>query len=199
MYATPQIAAAAVDKLKANGFHERDVALVAYSGGHDRASNLPATNVDALTAEIMAARIPKAHARVYAEGVSRGGSLVTVHAMFGRGALATHILDSFDPIESGVAEPTFPMGAWDDAAPVSSALQMGVLWNQPAPFSAFWNIPVLADKAASLSNTLHIPMLANHAASLSRTVGLPTLIPHTGSWSEKVGIPVLWRRRSARA
>jgi hypothetical protein len=198
MYANPQTATAATEALKAAGFDERETFLVAYGGGHGRESNSPDTNLDAVTADIMAAHVLKAHARIYAEGVSRGGSLVVVHAIFGQGALATRILDSFDPIDSGLAQPRETLRAWDEATPLSSMLGLDVLLDQPTPFSAFWNLPVLADKMEYISRTLHIPMLANHAASLSRTIGLPTLIRHSGSWSEKFGLPVLWRRRSAR-
>ncbi len=198
MYATPQVAAAAADALRAAGFDQHQAILITHAGGHERGSNRPETTLDSLTAEIMAARVLKAHARIYAVGVSRGGSLVVTHAMFGRGALATHIMDTFDPVDAGVAEPADRPRPWDEATPLSSALRLGVLSDQPTPFSAFWNLPVLARHAAHLSTGLHLPLLANHATSLSQAIGVPTLIPHGGSWSEKVGIPVLWRRRSAR-
>ena len=194
IYAKPQIASEAVEALKANGFDHPDVALVAYSAEHERHSNQPDTAVDQLTAQIMAARVLKAHARIYADRVSRGGSLVVVHAIFGRGALATRILDSFDPVDSGVAESHSSARPWDEAAPVSSALHVGVRLDQPTPFSAFWNLPVLIDGAASLSRLFHIPTLANHATSLSGAIGLPTLVSNNGSWSERMGIPVLLRR-----
>ena len=194
MYATPQIAAEAVEALKAKGFDHSDVALIAYSGGHERDSNQSGASVDSLTAEIMAARVLRAHARIYADRVSRGGSLVVVHAIFGRGALATRILDHFEPVDSGVAESTSSPRPWDEAAPVSSALRLGVRLDQPTPFSAFWNLPVLVDGAASLSRLFHIPTLTSNATSLSGAIGLPTLVSNNGSWSEKIGLPVLLRR-----
>ncbi len=199
MYATPQTATDAADALKAAGFREQNVAVVTYAGGHQRDSNLPDTGVDGITRTIMAGRVLKAHARIYAEGVARGGSLVTVHADFGRARLAIRILERFEPIESGVPDPHDPPRPRDEATPLSCALNLTVLSDRPAPFSAFWNVPVLIDRAAFISKALNLPLLANGTASLSSAIGIPTLLTGTGSLSERLGLPRLLGARSEKS
>ncbi|WP_204276917.1 hypothetical protein, partial [Escherichia coli] len=76
-------------------------------------------SIDEIVAAIIKGYVLKSHARVYAEGISKGGSLVTVHAPFGGAARAMRILDKFSPIDSGISEPESHVMEWDEATPMS--------------------------------------------------------------------------------
>jgi hypothetical protein len=194
MYSSPQQAMSAEATLREQGFGDDHIRLVVYHGGHPAGSN-SADSIESVTAQIAAGNVRKAHAAIYAQGVIRGGSLLTVHAPFGTALLATEILDSFDPVESGISSQPTPVRPWDEAAPISSALRIGVRLDHPALFSVFWNLPVLLDQAASLSVALGIPVLVAGTASLSKAIGLPALASRF-SVSQAIGIPALASRFS---
>ena len=82
MYATGEAAGNAAAELEEEGFDEVHVVHppVAREG-----SNIP---VSAIAAQIAQGNVLLADARIYAEGVAKGGSLVTVHAPFGSGKKA---------------------------------------------------------------------------------------------------------------
>ena len=86
MYETEQQARDAVQKLQAEGFPEDQIFLVTpQSGG----------TVEAIAAAIMAGFVLRSHAKVYAEGIQKGRSLVVVRASFGHSQDAIDILNSF--------------------------------------------------------------------------------------------------------
>ncbi len=190
MYGTPQRATAAEAGLREAGFGDGQLKVVLTPGQPAPGANTAEPSVESLAAEIAAANILKAHARIYAGGIIRGGSFVAVHAPFGTAAQATRILNSFDPIDSGVADEDNRLQPWDEAAPMSSALQMPVFLAQPTPFSVVWNVPVLVHKATVLSSWLGLPVLAKKPAPLSGAIGLPTLASRF-NLSALIGLPVL--------
>ena len=55
-------------------------------------------------------------------------------------AVATNILESHDPIASGMPEPE-PVKLWDEAAPLSSAMIMPVLIDDPTRCRRSWAFP----------------------------------------------------------
>jgi hypothetical protein len=148
-------------------------------------------------AAITKGNVLKSYARVYAEGISKGGSLVTVHAPFSGAARAARILGKFSPIESGISEPESHVMQWDEATPMSCILQIPVLLEDPAPFSRFWNVPPLSGGSFSLSSLFGIPLLTK-AASRSSSLGIPLLSSNATPLSSLLGIPTISRQRSAR-
>jgi hypothetical protein len=135
--------------------------------------------------------VPKAKARVFANAIVAGGSLVTVHAPFGFAQLAIDTLDEFGPIPSGFAEPSDKPPAWSEATPLSSAFMLPVLSSDPTPFETFSGLPTLTSSGASFSKWFGLPMLSRVAAPLSRLFGLPTLSRNPAPFSSLFRIPLL--------
>jgi hypothetical protein len=203
MYQTPEQALSAKAALEKEDYS--DLHLVSGDG--------VGTSIEEIVAVIIKGNILKAHARVYAAGIRKGGSLVTVHAPFGGAYKAVQILEKFSPIESGMSEPQSYIPPWDEVTPMSSALQMPVLLDNPTPFSSFWNLPVLAKSSFSLSvlyglpllskkagpsSSFGFPLLSRNATPLSSLLGLPLLISDATPLSSRLGIPTISTQQSAR-
>ena len=185
MYASAEAARAAAAELAEEGFD--DVHVV------NPPSN-PDAPVSAIAAQIALGRVLLSDAKVFAEGVAKGGSLVTVHAPFGSGMLATSVLESHGPIASGKPEPT-PGRMWDEAAPLSSALQMDLLWRDATPASRVMGIQPLVGSDCSFSGAIGMPLLSGNPAPLSSLVGMSTLSRGGTPLSSLIGMPLLTRSK----
>ena len=184
LYGAASDAVACVADLKEHGFGEGEVYAVAPPPpGQNDLSTLAAT--------IAQGNVLKAKAAVYAEGVAKGGTLVTCHAPFGAAAKATAILDRHNRIDSGVPDPVYPRIIYDDAAPFSSSLQIPALLDDPAPLSSFWNLPVLTPGRASLSEKLELAELSSNPAPLSSALGWSTLSSNPAPLSSLFKLPLL--------
>jgi len=168
-----------------------------YSEVHLVSGDSANASIDEIVAAIIKGNVLKSHARVYAAGISKGGSLVTVHASFGGAAKAERILAKFSPVESGISEPESQLMLWDEATPMSCILQMPVLMEDPVPFSNFWNLSPLTGGSFSLSSLLGIPMLTK-AAMRSSSFGVPLLSSNATPLSSLLRIPTISRQRSVR-
>ena len=135
MYATAEAAAQCRSRAWARKASTRFTSSILPSAREG--SNIP---VSAIAAQIAQGNVLLADARIYAEGVAKGGSLVTIHAPFGSGMKALNILEFHGPVDSGMPAPE-PVKLWDEAAPMSSALMMPVLMDDPTPLSKFWAMP----------------------------------------------------------
>lgn len=187
MYGTPGQAISAKAALE-----EED-----YSDVHLVLGDSANASIDEIVAAIIKGNVLKSHALIYATGISKGGSLVTVHAPFGGAARAERILGKFSPVESGVSEPESQLMLWDDATPMSCILQMPVLLEDPVPFSNFWNVSPLTSGSFSLSSALGIPLLTK-AVSRSSSFGVPLLSRNATPLSSLLRIPTISRQRSVR-
>ena len=79
----------------------------------------PTSTPDEIAEAIMKRLTLRKDAKILADGVSRGGALVIVHApMFAAGLVEEH-LDQFQPIDSGLRTPEPDRFYWDEAAPLS--------------------------------------------------------------------------------
>ena len=146
--------------------------------------------VSAIAAQIAQGNVLLADARIYAEGVARGGSLVTVHAPFGSGMKATVILDSHKPIASGMPEPE-RAPIWDEAAPFSSAMHMPLLTDDAAPMSRYMGVRPLAGSDCSLSGMIGMPLLSDNPMPLSSLFGMTSLSDKAAPLSSLIGLPLL--------
>jgi hypothetical protein len=181
MYGSYEHAKAAYAELAKNRYKE--IHLVGYEAG----AAPPA--FDDIVASIMKGYVVKAEAKIYAQGVHNGGSLVTVHAPFGTARRAQWILNKYEPIKSGIPDTVFAKRSWDEAAPISSALNMPVLMDHTASFSEFWNLPLLVTKPYS-------PKFTKNASPFSSVFGMPVLSKNATVFSSFLGIPVLSKDRS---
>ncbi len=181
MYPSAAKATAAADELREEGF--ADVFVVTPPTAND-------VPVSAIAAQIAQGRVLLADARIYAKGVSEGGSLVTVHAPFGTGVLATNILESKGPIASGMPEPA-PAQIWDEAAPLSSALYMPVTLDDPTPMSKVMGVAALTSSDCSLSGLLGLPLLKSSNMGDRGRLGISYLMDNPAPLSSLLGLPLL--------
>ncbi len=170
LFATSGQAADAIKKLTAEGFTSDLITLVDSSAGAGK---------DKIVAAITAGYVLLAHARVYAEGIAKGQSLVIVRAPFSAGGKATKILAAFKPLEVGIEEPADRAALWDEAAPISSALRIPTL--STGLFSTFWTLPVLTHKDVrlpfpELTQSHSTTRLSSNPTPLSSLFKLPLLL-----------------------
>jgi hypothetical protein len=187
MYATAEAARAAAAELAEEGFD--DVHVVTPPSNPD-------APVSAIAAQIALGRVALSDAKIYAEGVSKGSSLVTVHTAFGSGMLATSVLDAHEPIASGMPEPA-PARMWDEATPLSSALQIDLLWRDATPASRVMGVQPLTGSDCSASGVIGMPLLSNNPAPLSSILGMSTLSRGGTPLSSLIGMPLLTRSKGA--
>ncbi len=187
MYGSHDRAMSAVRELKEHGWGDADIFVVAPPTGGD--------SVEEIAATIMKGRVLRYHAKIYAEGVRRGGTLVTVSAPFATSTTAKAILDSHEPIDSGVSEPAGDYLTWEDAAPLSSSLHIPVLTDPKASLSEFLSMSILTKGRASIWASLGIPELSSSRTALSNAVGMPLLSRNPAPLSSLLHLPVLSRFR----
>jgi len=140
---------------------------------------------DGLVAAITKGMVLAADARIYARGVLLGKGLVSVNAPFGTGRAYEDLLDSFNPVDSGIA-PDGPTLVWDDAAPFSSAFGFPIL-SKPSRY-AFMGLPSNSRDSQTTSKSLGLPELASSDFSL---FGSPKLSRNPAPFSKLLGLKVL--------
>jgi hypothetical protein len=189
MYASPEQAKRAVERLRHWGFEQELISLVTASSTPPPNAPASAASDDPVLSSILAAYVLKAHAKVYAAEVHQGRALVAIRPPFGTGGYAEEFMDDCDPVESAlVIERGDSMPLWDEAAPFSSALGIPVLVRATAPFSAFWVLPVVTRKLKSLGAAVGIPEVIRSPWYL---FGEPKL-SHSGTpLSSMLGLPLL--------
>jgi len=180
MYASAEQAREAAAELGEEGFDE---VFVVSPPAHE-------VPVSAIAAQIAQGRVHLPDAKIYAEGVARGGTLVTVHAPFASGHKATVILDSYGPIPSGKPEPA-PEILWNEATPFSSAMHMALLIDDAAPVSRVIGISPLAGSNCSFSGLIGLPLLSDGSAMPEGRWGMPFLSNNPAPLSSLLGLPLL--------
>jgi hypothetical protein len=184
LYASHDNALAAVKDLKELGLGDDSIHVV---------PPMPNATIDEIAAAIAKGRVWKSYAKIYAQKVKQGATLVSAHALFGMGMPVTLALQAHSPIASGIPEPEADLITWDEAAPLSSSLRMPVLARNPAPFSNWWGLPVLTRGRASLSAALGIPEVTSGRA-FHGTFGMPLLSGNPSPLSSLFHLPTLTRR-----
>ncbi len=192
IYATEKQARKVVSKLREEGFTEDQIHLVAPEAEGAAGSSETLSNL------LKVGKLLPGDSKLYAESLQQGRSLVIVLPPFGYAQWATEILDSADPIRpvtehktTSVAARSVSPAAWDDAAPLSSALGWGVLsrGHPPTPFSDFMGLKplsrglsfespycqLLKRSSSGLSELFGLKLLKDGPAPLSSYLGLKTL------------------------
>ena len=117
LYETSNQAAAAVTALKTAGFADDEINLIGPDAGTG----------GALIGAIMKTGATEDNARAFAEGVSKGGGLVTVYAPFGWGLKATNTLEKLKPVDVKITDTSaFSDDTGDGLA--SEVLGIPLLW-----------------------------------------------------------------------
>lgn len=198
VYETEQQARDAASKLREEGFPADDVALVTPTSGGEAVS--PAAILNA----VRAGKVLGGKAERYAQHIEAGRSLAAVRPPFGYAKLASGILDGFGPLEIEPRRPQVSSTAWDEAAPLSSALQLRTIQrNQPAPFSSLLGLNTLSRGGRTFLSSMFGELtrpdfavfgrsaLSHEAAPLSSLFGLQTLRASDGPWTASFGLPLL--------
>lgn len=159
-----------------------------------KASTAKGASRDKLVAELMGAHIWKSHAEVYADRLGKGGAMVAIHAPFGKALKVAKTLDRYGPsgkeIPIADGKPDF---VWDDAAPLSSVLQMPVLSRTKLPAETISGVSSLTKGAAFLSNLIGMPLLSEGASRKSSSFGMPLLSHSATPLSSMFGMRALSR------
>jgi hypothetical protein len=191
-YGSHDNALAAVAELKLYRFTDDEINVVSYLGGQRAGSNIASAELNEIIDAIAAGHVLKSEAAIYALSVTRGATLVTVRAPFGTGGRATAILDSYDPIETGVRPKEYPRPRqWNESTPASSFLHIGVLLDDTATLSAILGVPLLLERGRTALSVLHIPELLSAAASSATLFGIPAVFKRSPSISGLIGLPTL--------
>jgi hypothetical protein len=165
MFATRAIADKAAEDLRLHGYADVHV----FGGA-------AAATAEAYTDALCKAYVEKAVARVLARGLAAGRGLVVVHTQFGRTAFAEKLLNRHGPVEDGLPDRREAGPRYEDAAPLSSTLQLPVLTRTQHPFEAFSSLPTLTRSGWTFSDALQFGVRAKRAAPLSESLGLPTVL-----------------------
>jgi len=176
MYATTAQAQAAVASVRGYGLADTGISLITAAS---------APTAEGVAAAIAGAKVLKADAKVYAQGVLAGKALVVVDAPFGTGSIYEDVLDAAGPVDSGVPEPYWESG-WDDAAPFSSALNIPVI-SKPSPY-LFMGLPALLRSGRTTCASLGLPELASPDMAV---FGRPTLSRNPAPFSGLLHLPLL--------
>lgn len=181
MYSSHAAAKKAAQELKDQNFREVHV----FTGEGSMASH--DDHVEALTKTMHL----KSHAKVYAEGLKKGHSLVSVHAPWGSQLEASALLDGHGPIESGVAGYKVKSLAWDERTPMSSALLAPVLAKTARPFEKIWNVRSHTKTMKHVSSKLGMELLSKKALKM----GAKHLSANATPLSSRLGLPLLTKKR----
>ena len=193
IYGSQQNATAAVEELQGRGFGADHIHVISPPS---QATTEPgaAAPTDAVLTSIQHTGVPPEHASLYADQVRQGKVLVAVSPPFGFAQIATHILDSHDPVSMDLPAVAYvpPSAAtWDSAAPLSSALGLRVLCSDPAPLSSYFKWATIKPEPASSPTLEKIRKQSDDPAPLSAKIGMPTLSDNPTPLSTKVGMSVL--------
>jgi hypothetical protein len=163
IFDSAQKAADAASKLKSWGpFTDDQITVIPPSA---------ATAADGGVSAVTAAYVLKSRAKVYADSLRRGHTVVVVNAPFGAGGLATEILNWSGPVSTrDVLEELERPTPWDEAAPLSSTFHLPVI----SQWRAFGGLPTISKKNRTLCSSLGIPELASSRAT-TEALGLPML------------------------
>ena len=189
MYSSSAQATKAFEDLKKLGYQNVHMFSAPVTGVDGAAAH--GSPVKEIAAAMMKAHILKHEAQVFAERVSKGASLVTVHALFGTALDARTALDSHGAIDSGVAEPDHTGHLWDEKTPVSSALRMPVLSDNKLPFEKMWGVRSITNGPSYVSSCLGFPMLSKPGTPFSSAMGRQLLSNNKTPFSTRLGLPLL--------
>jgi hypothetical protein len=190
LYASAEQAKLALASLKRWGFEDELIHVVNASSTPPPGAPASAASDDPVQSAIMAAYVLKAHAKVYAEEVRKGCTLISIRAPFGVGGIAEELLDECGPVKSAVVTGNGSLPPWDDDAPFSSAIRMPTLVRATAPFSAFWVLPTLTRRGGTFFSGIGLPEVSR---SDSYVFGAPAISRSASPLSSMLNLPTILR------
>jgi len=179
LYATPDVAAKAYALLEEYELSKEENFI-------NMVTPATATTVDGLAAAIRdGGRVLASDAKIYAQSVAAGNSLVSLHPPFGSGRIYEELLDELNPVESPVVD-EIEKPVWDDAAPFSSGFGFPVI-SKPNNY-LFMGLPAIAKSGATTSSFLGLGELTNPHLSV---FGTPQISRNPGPFSGLFRLPLL--------
>jgi hypothetical protein len=183
IYDSPEKAETAASELKKYSFAPEHINVVT-PNGHD---------TEATVSALTKGGISPSRAKVYAEAVSGGKSVVTVLPTFGTAGKAAEILDTYGPVETHITDvPDHADGgsraargsssSTDSAAPLSSAAGWKVLSDDPTPVSSKFGWRVLLDNPTPLSSWLGWRVLSDTQTSRTTLSSDPAPLSNLLGW-----------------
>jgi hypothetical protein len=133
--------------------------------------------------------ISPAHAKIYAEDIANGGTLVLVKAPLGSAALATEILEAISPTNSGEPQVRWEGLTWDDSTAISSLFGWPSLLKDATPLSSYFGWPLLSS-AGPKEKWFGLSLLATDFRPMSLMMGLGLLTKRDFMLSDLFGWPL---------
>jgi len=137
--------------------------------------------------KLAAVGMSQASAKVYAEAVKRGRSVVSVAPSFGKAAAVTQVLDKAGPVDTHISDvPDTVTSRWTrSGAPTGDspkAKSPAPVVDEPAaPVSSRFGWPLLSDDPTPASRKFGWRVLLDDPAPLSRLLGWRTLSANQGA------------------
>jgi len=162
---------------------------------------------DAAESKLAANGMSGASAKVYAEAVKRGRSVVTVAPSFGKAAAVTHALDEAGPVDTHISDvPDTVTSRWlrsgaptGDRKPAgdrkTTSVRAPAVDDPAAPVSSRFGWPLLSDDPAPASRQFGWRLLLDDPAPLSRLLGWRTLTTNQGARASLSDDPAPLSRR----
>ncbi|MFQ3623660.1 MAG: hypothetical protein SNJ73_08955, partial [Acetobacteraceae bacterium] len=148
--------------------------------------------LDSVADSIAAAGILAEEARIYAERVLQGNSLVIVRALFGGAVRARQILAQHGPVDSGVAEPSQRlMTSVGDGTASGGGNWLHTLGTAPHPMEALTGWPSLTKEGWMFSDRFGWRYLLDDPTPLSSKFGWKLLSDTPYPLSSKFGWKLL--------
>lgn len=182
VFETEEQAQSAVDHLVRRGYPRDTINFL-------KASAEQSGSLETITEKIAAGHVLRSRAKVYAEAIRSGRSLVSVRAPFGRAVPARDIMIACAPVSAGARVPLDGLRAWDGGEP-SPFLTTTTLLNNPAPLSQLFGLGTKAFRGKPVFGGLTSPRFA-----LSSMIGFPLLGRNSTSLSSAIGLPLLTKSR----
>ncbi len=130
---------------------------------------------DEVLSALYNAHVLNAHASVYARKIQKGGSLVVAHTLLGRALKARDLLDSMNPVNSGVVEPVAPKYLYDEKFPASSSMRLPVLAKNALPAEKLMGLRSVTKSPQYFSKLIGIGMIAKSSKPPERRFGMKSL------------------------
>lgn len=168
-YSTEKKARDAAKKLKAEGFGEDSICVLAPKAEEDTAADV----ADA----VRGGHLPRSYAEAVTKDLKDGRCVASVNAVFGHGQDASLIMESFGPVETYKAllatdDKRFTSDGWAGLPLILQGRRFFLFSGELAPSTSRTK---LSDNAAPLSSRLGIKLLKDQKKDWKTSFGMPLL------------------------
>jgi hypothetical protein len=190
LYATDADADAVIARLLNYGLRSQDMQVTR-----------PGGDAAAIEASILKGHVLKKFVPIYAAGVAKGGTLLSVYVWPGNGIPILRIVNS-GAIDDGMPKPPATVTERDNPSPFSDALGiptltasrpsgfgLPLLCNTRGPYRPVVPLPTLSGTSGPYNAVVPLPLLSGNGP----TIPLPTLTNNNGGYRPIIPLPLLMR------